>query len=189
MDISNTQQNLFNSIDRVYNAYQKPIEEGISSMGHINLIQSRSYANSPYQEYGQLDIATHIGTIGKANSQRSELTDPIIQCNPRYNESFSRFNYAYDSQITTRPTEVSGVNIPNNQLSIIPNRGTQLCYQKTIIPLNKELYNLSRNIIGICGTDTSALDNQNLQFKASRQRLTREELQGLARINTTPAVP
>jgi hypothetical protein len=57
------------------------------------------------------------------------------------------------------------------------------------MPVNQEIYNLSRNIIGICGTDTSELDNQNLQFKASRQRLTREELQGLARINTTPAVP
>jgi hypothetical protein len=188
MDISNTQQNLFNTIDRAYNAYQKPIEKGVSSMGHINLIQARSNANFPYQKYGQLDIATHIGCIGKANSQRSELTDPLIKCTPRHNESASRFNYAYDMQITTHPTEVSGVNIPNNQLRIIPNRGTQLCYQKTIMPVNQEIYNLSRNIIGICGTDTSELDNQNLQFKASRQRLTREELQGLARINTTPAL-
>ena len=49
--------------------------------------------------------------------------------------------------------------------------------------------NLSRNIIGVCGTDVSSLDNQNLQFKASRQRLTKEELLGLARINTTPPVP
>jgi len=189
MDISNTQQNLFSVIDRSYNAYQKPIENGVSSMGHINLIQARSNANFPHQKYGQLDISTHIGCIGKANSQRSELTDPIIKCTPRHNESASRFNYAYDMQITTHPTEVSGVNIPNNQLRIIPNRGTQLCYQKTIMPVNQEIYNLSRNIIGICGTDTSALDNQNLQFKASRQRLTREELQGLARINTTPPVP
>jgi len=92
-------------------------------------------------------------------------------------------------QITTRLTEVSGVNIPNNQLRIIPNRGTQLCYQKTIMSVNQETYNLSRNIIGICGTDSSALDNQNLQFKASRQRLTREELMGLAAIPATPPVP
>jgi len=189
MDISNTQQNLFAVIDRAYDTYQKPIEDGVMSMGHIDLIKARSNANYIRPLYNQLDIATHLGCIGKANSQRSELTDPIIKCTPRHNETASRFNYAYDMQITTRPTEVSGVNIPNNQLRIIPNRGTQLCYQKTIIPVNKEIYNLSRNIIGICGTDSSALDNQNLQFKASRQRLTREELQGLARINTTPAVP
>ena len=47
-------------------------------------------------------------------------------------------------QITTRPTEVSGVNIPNNQLRIIPNRGTKLCYQKTIMPVNKEIIGLAK---------------------------------------------
>jgi len=156
-------------------------------MNYTDLIKSRSNANYRHQKYNQLDIATHVGCLGKTNSQRSEFTDPLIKCTPRYNETSSRFNYAYDSQITIRPTEVSGVNIPNNQSRIIPNRGTQLCYQKTIMPVNQEIMNLSRNFIGVCGNDVSALDNQNLQFKASRQRLTREELLGLARINTTPA--
>jgi len=186
MDILNTQRNLFAVIDRANDTHQKPIDEKVMLMGHIDLINARSDANYIRPLYNQLDIATHLGCIGKANSQSSELTDPIIKCTPRHNESASRFNYAYDMQITTRPTEVSGINIPNNQLRIIPNRGTQSCYQKTIMPVNKELMNLSRNIIGVCATDSSALDNQNLQFKASRQRLTREELQGLARI-TTPA--
>ena len=95
----------------------------------------------------------------------------------------SHFNYAYDSQITSRPIEVSGVNIPNNQSRIIPNRGTQLCYQKTIMPINKEICNLSQNSIGVCGADDSTLENQNLQFKASKQRLTRQELMGLAAIS------
>jgi len=36
-DISNTQRNLFAVIDRAYNTYQKPIENGVMSMGHINL--------------------------------------------------------------------------------------------------------------------------------------------------------
>ena len=187
MDISNTQQNLFSVIDRSYNAYQKPIENGVSSMGHINLIQARSNANFPHQKYGQLDISTHIGCIGKANSQRSELTDPIIKCTPRHNESASRFNYAYDMQITTRPTEVSGVNIPNDQLRIIPNRGTQLCYQKTVIPFNREIYNLSQNVRKYGPPDESTFPNDNFQFRASRQRLTREELQGLPRLPATPA--
>jgi hypothetical protein len=79
--------------------------------------------------------------------------------------------------------------IPNNQLRIIPNRGTQLCYQKTIMPVNQELFNFSQNILGVCTSDASTLENQNLQFKASRQRLTREELQGLAKIPVTSAVP
>jgi len=57
------------------------------------------------------------------------------------------------------------------------------------MPVNQEIYNLSQNIIGVCGERADTLENENLQFKASRQRLTREELQGLARINTTPPVP
>jgi len=189
MDISNTQRNLFAVIDRAFDTYQKPIDEGVMLMGHIDLITARSNANFPHQKYNQLDIATHIGCIGKANSQKSELTDPLINCTPRHNETASRFNYAYDMQITTHPTEVSGVNIPNDQLRIIPNRGTQLCYQKTIMPVNQEIMNLSRNIINVCAESAETLNNDNLQFKATRQRLTREELQGLARITTTPTVP
>jgi len=192
MDISNTHQNLFGVIDRSYmndGVSGKPIDHGNMLMGHVDLIKSRSNANFPHQKCNQLDIATHLGCIGKANSQKSESTDPIINCTPRYNATASRFNYAYDLYVTTRPTEVSGVNIPNDQLRIIQNRGTQLCYKKTTMPVNKEIMNSSRNIIGVCGTEAWALENQNLQLKASRQRLTREELQGLARINTTPHVP
>jgi len=125
MDISNVQRNLFAAIECSYNTYQKLIDDGVMLMGHIDLMKSRSNVNYPHQKYNRLDIATHIGCIGKANSQKSELTTPIIKCTPRYNETVSRFNYAYDSQITTRPTEVSGVNIPNNQLRIIPHRGPQ----------------------------------------------------------------
>jgi hypothetical protein len=178
----NNQQNLFAVIDRSYETNQRPIDERVMHMGHINLIQERSDANYIRPLYNQLDITTHLGCIGKANSQRSELTDPIIKCTPRYNETSSRFNYAYDSQITARPTEISGINIPNNQLRIIPNRGTQLSYQKTIMPKNQEIYNLSQNLIRISNTNGSMLDNQNLQLKASRERLTREELLGLAKI-------
>ena len=188
MDISNTHQNLFGVIDRTYMTHAKPIQKGVMSMNYTGLIHARSNANYPHQKYNQLDIATHIGCIGKANSQRSDLPTPLIKCKPRHNETASRFNYAYDSQITTKPTEISGVNIPNNQLRIIPNRGTQLCYQKTIMPINQEIMNLSRNIIGVCGERADTLANENLQFKASRQRLTRDELQGLAKI-PAPAVP
>jgi len=184
MDISNNQRNLFAVIDRAYKTHEKPIEDGLMLMGHINLIQARSNANYPHQKYGQLDIATHIGCFGKSNSQRSNLPTPLIKCNPRRNETASRFNYAYDKQITTRQTEVSGVLIPNNQLRIIPNRGTQLCYQKTVMPFNQELFNLSQNIRRYCPPDESTFPNDNFQFRASRERLTREELQGLPRLPT-----
>jgi len=189
MDISNTQRNLFGVIDRGYDTYQRPIEKGVMEMGHINLIQARSSANYPYQKYNQLDVSTHFGCIGKSNSQRSELTDPLIKCTSRRNETASRFNYAYDKQITTLPIEVSGVLIPNNFLRIIPNRSTQLCYQKTVIPFNREIYNLSQNVQKYCPPDESTFPNDNFQIKASRQRLTREELQGLPKLPATPAVP
>jgi len=92
MNISNDQQNLFAVIDRAYDTYQKPVDEGVMLMGHIDLINARSDANCIRPLYNQFDIATHLGCIGKENSQRSELTDPIINCTPRYNETASRFN-------------------------------------------------------------------------------------------------
>ena len=44
MDISNTHRNLFAVIDRANDAHQRPIDEGVMLMGHINLINARSDA-------------------------------------------------------------------------------------------------------------------------------------------------
>ena len=90
--------------------------------------------------------------------------------------------------------DVSGILIPNNQPRVLPNCGTQLCYQKRNIPTNQAILNLSKSIGNISAADfnkTFDLSNEKLKFKAGRQRLTREELLGLARksTSTTPAVP
>jgi len=90
--------------------------------------------------------------------------------------------------------DVSGILISNNQPRIIPNRGTQKCYQKRNIPTNQAILNLSQSIGNISAAEldkTFVLSNEKLKFKAGHQRLTHEELLGLARKSTStiPAVP
>ena len=193
MDISHNQRQLFNVIDRSYmtNGYSgRPAEKGVMIMNYTNKINARSYANYPHQIYSQLDVATHIECKGKYN-QRSLIHTPIIKCTPRKNEGASRFNYAYDRQIDKRMVDVSGILIPNNQLRVIPNRGIPLCYQETNIPTNQAILNLSQTIGNISASDldkTFNLSNANLKFKASRQKLSREELLGLARKPTKGSV-
>jgi len=188
MDISHNQQRLFGVIDRSYmtnGVSGRPAEKGVMTMNYTDKIHARSYANYPYQRYSQLDVATHIGCMGKENSQRSFVPTPIIKCTPRPNVEASRFNYAYDAQIDKRLVDVSGILIPNNQLRIIPNRGTQLCYQERNLPENRAILNLAQSIGNISDADldkTISLSNSNLKSKANRQKLTRHELSGLARM-------
>ena len=202
MDISHNQQRLFGVIDRSYmtnGVSGRPAEKGVMTMNYTDKIHARSYANYPYQKYSQLDVGTHIGCMGKENSQRSILPKPIINCTPRENEGASRFNYAYDLQIDKRMVDVSGILIPNNQLRVIPNRGIVSCYQERNIPTNQAIQNLSQTIGNISASDLDKsfnLSNANLKFKASRQKLSREELLGLARkptkgfvFGSSPVVP
>jgi len=185
MDISYNQRQLFGVIDRSYmtdGVSGRPAEKGVMTMNYTDKISARSYANYPHQIYSQLDVATHIGC--NEHIQRSLIHTPIIKCTPRENEGASRFNYAYDRQIDKRMVDVSGILIPNNQLRVIPNRGTQLCYQERNIPTNQAILKLSQSIGNISASDldkTFNLSNANLKFKASRQKLSREELLGLAR--------
>ena len=97
-------------------------------MNYTDKISATSYANNPYEIYNQLDVATHTGCMGKENSKNSLINPQNIECVSRQHEGASRFHYAFDAQIDKRIVGVSGILIPNNQLSIIPNRGTQLCY-------------------------------------------------------------
>ena len=54
----------------------------------------------------------------------------VAQPPPRY---FSEFNYAYHQQITTKPIDVSGMLIPNNELRVLPNRASDTLYRPQII--------------------------------------------------------
>jgi len=203
MDISYNQQKLFNVIDRSYitDGYSgRPAEKGVMIMNYTDKINARSYANYPHQIYSQFDVATHIGCNHHIKSDIKGIKN--INCTPRENETASRFNYANDRQIDKRMVDVSGILIPNNQLRVIPNRGIPMCYQERNIPTNQAILNLAQSIGNISASDldkTFNLSKSNLKFKASRQKLTREELLGLARkptkgfvfgkSNVVPAVP
>lgn len=187
-DITNNQQNLFNVINRSYmldGVSGLPIEKGLRIKNYTDLIDFRSDVNYPHQSYGQLDANTVLGTIGKANSQASKLPEPTINCTPRKNEEAYRFNYALDSQVDNRLIDVSGVEIPNKHLRVMPNRATQLAYQKPIIPENKPIEKLVNDITNISYEPANTKDK--LKFKASRQRLSRAELMGV--VDATKPTP
>lgn len=189
-DITNNQQNLFNVINRSYmldGVSGLPIEKGLRIKNYTDLIDFRSDVNYPHQSYGQLDANTVLGTFGKANSQASKLPEPTINCTPRKNEEAYRFNYALDSQVDNRMVDVSGVEIPNKHLRVIPNRGTQLAYQKPIIPENKAIEKLVNDITNISYEPANTKDK--LKFKASRQRLSRAELLGVVDATKPTARP
>lgn len=190
-DITNNQQNLFNVINRSYErdgVSGLPIKNGLRPKNYTDLINFRSEVNYPYQVYSQLDGNSVIGTFGKANSQSSKLPQPTINCNPRHNPEASRFNYAVDSQIDNRLIDVSGVDIPNKHLRVIPNRGTQSAYQNISpkgtrsslmnlnTPTNKPIEKLVNDITNI--SFEPANTKSKLKYKASRQRLSRAELIG-----------
>jgi hypothetical protein len=185
MDITNYQSQLFKVIDRSHlldGVSGKPIEKGIVLSNYTDKILNNSYANDPYQRYNQLDGGTHIGTFGKGNSQRSKLPEPVINCTPRENESAYRFNYAIDKYVDRRMIDVSGQSIPNNMLRVVPNRGIQLYGQKRNLPRNDAILDLSLRIGNISASSldkTFNLSKNDLQFKASRERLSRGDLLGL----------
>jgi hypothetical protein len=191
MDITNYQNQLFNVINRSYlldGVSGKPIEDGVTIKNYTDLIQNRSYANYPYERTNQLDGLTHIGTFGKGNSQRSKLPEPIIKCTPRKNETASRFNYARDKYIDKRKIDMTGQYIPNHMLRVIPHRGTQLYSQNRNLPRNDAILDLSLRIGDISAASldkTFKLSNSDLNFKASRERLSRDAIKGL---KTTPPV-
>lgn len=189
-DITNNQQNLFNVINRSYmldGVSGLPVEKGLRIKNYTDLIDFRSDVNYPHQSYGQLDANTVLGTFGKANSQASKLPEPTINCTPRKNEEAYRFNYALDSQVDNRLIDVSGVEIPNKHLRVMPNRGTQLAYQKPIIPENKAIEKLVNDITNISYEPANTKDK--LKFKASRQRLSRAELMGVVDATKPTARP
>ena len=191
MEINNYQKQLFNVINRSYlldGTSGLPVEKGIMPLNYTKKVELLSYGTNPYERYNQLDNITHIGTFGKSNSQPSKLPEPVINCTPRENITSSRFNYAFDKCIDRKLVDVSGQHIPNNMLRLIPNRGVPLCYQKQYIPYNKQIQDLSNRIGNLSATKLDKgfiISKGDLNFKASRQRLTKEELQGLEHLKVS----
>lgn len=177
MDISNNQKQLFSVINRSYmmdGQMGKPVEDGVEIKNYLDRVQKYS---EPYEVYSQLDNITHLGTLCKQNSQRSKLPNPAIYSYDRGNETKSRFNYAIDRQVDRKLIDVSGQEIPNERLRNIPNTGGVVsCYQQRKTVRNPEIEQLSNEISKISILEQNDLNIGDLQFKASRQRLSREEL-------------
>ena len=64
-----------------------------------------------------------------------------------------------------------GVEIPNNKLRVMPNRGTHSAYQRPVMVSNPQIEKLVRDITNI--SSTPANTKNALKYKASRQRLTK----------------
>jgi hypothetical protein len=189
-DISNNQSQLFSVVQRSYRmdgVDGLPKEKGVRIDNYLNLIDFRSDSRYPFQRNEQLDNASYIGCFGKENSQKSKLPEPTINCTPRLNPEASRFNYAYCYTVDNKLVDVSGVEIPNQHLRVIPNRGTQLAYQNNnFVPKNGKLEKMVKDIMNISVQEPK--DRDTLKYKASRQRLTKEELLGVAK-PTPPPTP
>jgi len=187
-DISNNQSQLFDVITRSYRADGVDglaKQKGIRIDNYLKLINFRSDSNYPHEVVNQLDNTTHIGTFGKRNSQASKLPEPSINCTARGNEEASRFNYAYCYTVDNKLVDVSGLEIPNQHLRVIPNRGTQLAYQdNNFVPKNNRLEKMVNDVRNI--TVNTPKDTDTLKYKASRQKLTKEELLGVAKPAVSP---
>jgi hypothetical protein len=190
-DISNNQQNLFNVINRSYmldGVEGLPIQKGLRIGNFIPLIDDRNDAKYPYERYGQLDGNSVLSMVGNDKLQTYPLLQPTINCTPRVNIPASRFNYAYDKQIDNRLIDVSGIEIPNKFLRVIPNRGTETpASQNIYMPKNQQIEKLANDITNI--SYEPADTNAKLKFKASRERLTRAELLGVNEIKPPTPQP
>jgi len=149
MDISYNHRQLFGVFDRSYVTDGYSAEKGVMTMNFTDKISARSNCNNPYERYNQLDVATHIGCMGKENSKTSLITPQNNECVFRRNEGASRFNYAHDAQIDKRMVDVSGILIPNNQLRIISRYSVMLSNKKSAYePSNNEFTTTHRRYLG-----------------------------------------
>jgi hypothetical protein len=115
---------------------------------HLPLIGAFSRANDPYELRAQLSGANGVASLGLENSQASELPEPFIKCRTGFMEESSRFNYGIDMAINKRKVDVSGQLIPNEELSSMPQRGTQIhAYQTTrILPYKTNIAKLAEEL-------------------------------------------
>jgi hypothetical protein len=168
MDLNKAQ--LFTVIDRA--DMMEKLEKITRVMNYTGRVNLNSNANNPHQRYSQLDISSYLGCFGKENSQPSQLLEPSINCNPRKNDTTTRFNYAIDKQITRALVDVSGQFIPNIQLRIIPNNDIHLYSQKRNLPpsINGSLDNISTSSLNRDFTNKNI--NKKVTFTVNRQKIT-----------------
>lgn len=179
-----TDNQLFSCIERA--EMMEQIKKDIMPMGYTGRVQANSSANYARNYQGQLANAYGVNNRDPSLYQYSGFKDDKINASSRATQSASRFNYAYDRQVNKRYVDVSGQNIPNNHLRVIPNRS---CMMNGAFPLVKPPYDanierLSAQLMGdpndysLSYIPSSA--NKYLSYKSNRPKLTRQDLMSSA---------
>lgn len=155
------------------------IKADIMPMGYTGRIQANSSANYARNYYGQLpDIG--VNTRDSSLLQYKGFKDDVIDASSREMKSASRFNYAFDRQINKRFIDVSGQMIPNNKLRVLPNRGCAMYGKQPAPYVDADLQQLSESLMRESINKTLAYNpadaNSYMKFKATRPRLTRQDL-------------
>lgn len=179
-----TNNELFSCIERA--EMMEQIKKDIMPMGYTGRVQANSSANYARNYQGQLSNAYGVNNRDPSLYQYSGFKDDKIDASSRATQSASRFNYAYDRQVNKRYVDVSGQNIPNNHLRVIPNRS---CMMNGAFPLTKPPYdaNIERLSVQLMGDPNDyslsyipSSANKYLSYKSNRAKLTRQDLMSSA---------
>ena len=177
-----TDNYLFSCIDRA--EMMEQIKKDIMPMGYTGRVQANSSAN--YARNHQDQLANYYGVNNRDPSsyQYGGFKDDKIDASSRATQSASRFNYAYDRTVNKAYVNVSGQNIPNNHLRIIPNRSCMMngAYELTKPPYDANIEALSIQLMGDDYSLTYDPSNANkyLSYKSNRTKLTRQDLMSSA---------
>jgi hypothetical protein len=171
---------LFDNISRA--EMMEQIKKDVRIMGYTGRVQANSMAN--YAKNPRSELANAYGVIDRDINlyQNVGFKDDKYDASSRALPSASRFNYAYDRQVNKRYIDVSGQNIPNNELRVIPNRSCMMngAFPLAKPPTNANLQRLSVELMGNPNDYSKSYipssANTYLKFKASRPKLTRQDL-------------
>jgi hypothetical protein len=153
----------------------------VRPMGYTGRIQANSMANYARNPRSELANAYNVCDRDISLYQYKGFMNDKFDASSRATQSASRFNYGYDRQVNKRYIDVSGQFIPNNKLRVIPNRG---CMMNGAFPLAKppadaNLELLSAELAAEAsggGAYMPSSANKYFSYKASRPKLTRQDL-------------
>lgn len=184
-----TDNDLFSCIDRA--DMMEKIKAEIMPMGYTGRIQANSSANYARNPYSQL-CNTGVNNRDTSLLQGKGFLNDTIDASSRATQSASRFNYAFDRQINKRFIDVSGQLIPNNKLRVLPNRSCVMWGGGQVIPkpyVDADLQQLSTSLMTDAINANLAYDpadaNKYLKYKATRPKLTRQDIMNAAQQYTT----
>lgn len=162
------------------------IKAGIMPMLYTGRVQANSSANYARNPYSQL-CNTGVNNRDTSLLQGKGFKDDVINASSRATQSASRFNYAFDRQINKRFIDVSGQLIPNNKLRVLPNRSCSMWAGGQVLPkpyVDADLQQISNGLMTEVINNNIAYKpadaNSYLKYKATRPKLTRQDLMNAA---------